>query len=95
MKQIIKMKESKTKLIGGNYYCAYCGNEALKDSEWDEYTLYTTEYCTCEGAQLFMEAQELLKKAEKFKDKKKLDRLKYNAEVNELKYKYGINNEND
>lgn len=83
---------TKTIQIGENRYCAYCGEVAEEKIEFDEYHKYTYYFCNCEGAKLEIEKQKIedrLKEYEKMASKK-LNKLKYEAELKLLKYKYGI-----
>ena len=86
------MKLSKTQQIGSIEYCVYCGNKAKEEVKWDDYEQYTSYYCDCEGGKISQEAMILIGKADAIaiKNINKLDKLKYDEEVRNLKYKYGI-----
>ena len=76
--------------IGCQRHCSYCGEVMKEDYDYEEYERITTTFCNCEGANLEVEANKILAKAKAKINHKKLNKLKFDVEVQQLKNRYGI-----
>lgn len=86
-------KVSETKVIGYTHYCVYCGQEAKKDSTWEDYSEYVTHYCDCPGALIAIKAKEDYDKAMKTikypEDlETKFQMIEYEIELKKLRHHY-------
>jgi len=79
------------KIVCNKKYCVYCGAIMQEDHTYEEYERLETTFCDCEGANLEVKSNELLSKMKQLKNNNKvLDKLRYEAELKELKRKYCI-----
>ena len=60
------------------------------DYTYEEYERMDTTFCDCEGANLEVEANKIMEKANAKINTKKLDKIKFEYELQQLKHKYGI-----
>lgn len=84
--------ETKDISIGKFHYCSYCGEKAMEVVSWDSGQEWNEYYCVCEGAHGYAEMIRLQKQLERmeYKAKEKLKVLLFEAEVSQLRYKYGF-----
>jgi len=83
--------ETRAIKIGINHYCWYClekSKESIDRDSWDK-----TYYCNCDGAKAELELDRIISEFHNKKmiqDVKKLNKLMFEHELEQLKRKYKI-----